>query len=207
LPGNVFYIQLCYSSLDWELCHSDTWVSDLLTGLVDTELLNTLQELSMYAGISIITTITMAITSYLKLGTCEVIRKWPHIFSSSLLNAAVWRIFFWSLLLQGHTVTVAMFVSSASCVHVLCIVIITSLMTPQSWREWNIFGLQSSTVYRSIIFANCKCKFDKISLRSKSNVKTSSRRLKPDSCQTHQNKTDRLTPDSHRPHSRRHHQK
>jgi hypothetical protein len=27
------------------------------------------------------------------------------------------------------------------------------------------------------------------------NVKTSSRRLKPDSCQTHQHKTDRLTPD------------
>jgi hypothetical protein len=27
-------------------------------------------------------------------------------------------------------------------------------------------------------------------------MKTSSRRLKPDSCQTHQHKTDRLTPDS-----------
>jgi hypothetical protein len=35
-----------------------------------------------------------------------------------------------------------------------------------------------------------------ISLQSKSNVKTSSRRLKPDACQTHQHKTDRLTPDS-----------
>jgi hypothetical protein len=28
-------------------------------------------------------------------------------------------------------------------------------------------------------------------------MKTSSRRLKPDSSQTHQHKTDRLTPDSH----------
>jgi hypothetical protein len=36
-------------------------------------------------------------------------------------------------------------------------------------------------------------------------VKISSWRLKPDSCQTHQHKTDRLTPDSARPHHRRHH--
>jgi hypothetical protein len=42
-------------------------------------------------------------------------------------------------------------------------------------------------------------------LKSKLNVKTSSRRLKPDSCQTHQHKTDRLTSDSARPHRRRQH--
>jgi hypothetical protein len=36
----------------------------------------------------------------------------------------------------------------------------------------------------------------KVSLETKLNVKTSSRGLKPDSCQTYQRKSDRLTPDS-----------
>jgi hypothetical protein len=43
--------------------------------------------------------------------------------------------------------------------------------------------------------SHLKYKIHKISL-TQLNVKTSSRRLKPDSCQTHQHITDRLTPDS-----------
>jgi hypothetical protein len=56
------------------------------------------------------------------------------------------------------------------------------------------------TVIQSVAASCCKshCLFKiyKISLKSKSNVKTSSRRQKADSCQTHQHKTDRLSPDS-----------
>jgi hypothetical protein len=58
--------------------------------------------------------------------------------------------------------------------------------------------LSGNTVYCNIVFAN-KLKVQKsynISLSSKLNVKTSLRRLIPDSSQTHQHKTDRLASDS-----------
>jgi hypothetical protein len=61
----------------------------------------------------------------------------------------------------------------------------------------NLFMLNNSAIYFSIIFANrieIKKNY-KISSQIKLNVKISSLRLKPDSCQTHQHKTDRLTPD------------
>jgi hypothetical protein len=59
--------------------------------------------------------------------------------------------------------------------------------------------LNNNTAYCSIIFANRieSTKFVKFIYKvgPKLNVKTSSLRLQPDSCQTQQHKTDRLTPD------------
>jgi hypothetical protein len=70
-------------------------------------------------------------------------------------------------------------------------------MTVKVDGDETFFVLNSNIIFCSIIFANRNenttfIKFIFIKL----NVKTSSRRLKPDSCQTHQHKTDRLTPDS-----------
>jgi hypothetical protein len=66
---------------------------------------------------------------------------------------------------------------------------------------------QYNTVYCSIIFANRIKSRPFVTLsEGKPDVKTSSRRLKPDSCQKQRylHKTDCLTADSVRPHRRRH---
>jgi hypothetical protein len=70
-------------------------------------------------------------------------------------------------------------------------------MTRESWRDWARFVLNGNTIYCSVTFANRSESTKFITfLETKLNEKTSSRRLKPDSCQTRQHKTDRLTPDS-----------
>jgi hypothetical protein len=58
-----------------------------------------------------------------------------------------------------------------------------------------LFVLNSNKFIEALSF-QIALKVKKKTFLSKLNVKTSSRRLKPDSCQTHQHKTDRLTPDS-----------
>jgi hypothetical protein len=60
----------------------------------------------------------------------------------------------------------------------------------------NFFALNSNTVYCSIIFENGTESTTFIKFIYKVNKKWTSRGLKPDLCQTHQHKTDRLTPDS-----------
>jgi hypothetical protein len=63
------------------------------------------------------------------------------------------------------------------------------------WTKLSVSN--SNTIYCSLVFANPTEVQNLYNfLWSKENVATSSRRLKADSCQTHQHKTNRLTPHS-----------
>jgi hypothetical protein len=73
-------------------------------------------------------------------------------------------------------------------------------MTRQSWREWTFLCWTVIQFIAALSF-RIELKLQYLYIFYKLNVKTSSRLLKPDSCQTHQHKTDRLTPDSRQTHT------